>query len=107
MNSTTKARPDSATPADFDAIVEDLAVLKRDFAALMGHVKSGAFNGASDAAETVIGELGDRAERLYEGVAAQGKRSAKAIGRQVDARPVTSLLLAFGAGFIVSRLLNR
>ena len=107
MNTTTKIRPDSATPADFDAIVEDLAALKRDFAALMGHIKSGAFNGTSDAAETVIGELGDRAERLYEGAAAQGKRSAKAIGRQVDAHPIASLLLAFAAGFIASRFLTR
>lgn len=107
MNTTTKARPDSTTPADFDAIVEDLAALRRDFAALMSQMKSGAFKGATGAAENVIGQLGDRASHLYDSVTAQGERSAKAIGRQIEERPVTSLLIAFGAGFIASRWLTR
>jgi len=107
MSSTTKANSDVETPADFDAVVEDLAALRRDFTALIGQLKSGAFKGANDATENVLGELGDRANRLYDNVTAQGRRSAKAIGRQVEEQPVMSLLVAFGVGFIASRMLIR
>jgi len=107
VNSTPKAKPGVETPADFDAIVEDLAALRRDFSALMSQMKSGAFKGANDAAENGLGQLGDMADDLYESVAAQGKHSAKAIGRQLEKRPVASLLIAFGVGFIASRLLTR
>lgn len=107
MNNTTKARPGAEMPAGFDAIVDDLAALKRDFAAMMSQMKSGAFKSANDAAENILGQLGDRAEHLYDSVAAQGARSTKAIGRQVEEKPILSLLIAFGVGFIASRLLNR
>ena len=107
MNSTTKANSDVEAPADFDAVVEDLAALRRDFAALIGQLKSGAFKGANNAAENVLGELGDRANRLYDSVAAQGQRSAKAIGHQIEEQPVMSLLVAFGVGFVASRMLIR
>ena len=110
MNHSTKAKPDVETPADFHAVAEDLAALKRDFATLMNQMsqmKSGAFKVAGDAAESTLGELGDRANKLYDSVAAQGERSANAIRRQVEEQPVMSLLIAFGVGFIVSRLLSR
>jgi ElaB/YqjD/DUF883 family membrane-anchored ribosome-binding protein len=107
MNSATKANSDVEAPADFDAVVRDLAALRRDFAALIGQMKSGAFQGANDGAENVLGELGDRASRLYDSVTAQGQRSAKAIGRQVEEQPVMSLLVAFGVGFVASRMLIR
>jgi len=107
MNGTMKANSDAEAPADFDAVVADLAALRHDFAGLMSQMKSDAFKGANDAAENVLGEIGDRANRLYDSVAAQGQRSAKAIGRQVEEQPVMSLLLAFGVGFIASRMLIR
>jgi ElaB/YqjD/DUF883 family membrane-anchored ribosome-binding protein len=107
VNNTTKASPDLDTPTNFDAIVDDLAALRRDFATLMSQMKSGAYKSASDAAENTLGQLGDRANRLYDSVAAQGDRSVKAIGRRVEEQPVMSLLVAFGVGFIASRLLIR
>jgi ElaB/YqjD/DUF883 family membrane-anchored ribosome-binding protein len=107
VNHTTKAKPDVETPADLDAIVNDLAALKRDFASLISQVKSGAFKGASDAAESTLDQLGDRVNHLYDSVAAQGERSVKAIGHQVEERPIMSLLIAFGVGFIASRLMMR
>ena len=110
VNHSTKAKPDVETPADFHAVAEDLAALKRDFAALMNQMsqlKSTAAKGASDAAESTLGEISDRVDHLYDSVVAQGERSVKAIGRQVEERPVMSLLIAFGVGFIASRLLSR
>jgi ElaB/YqjD/DUF883 family membrane-anchored ribosome-binding protein len=107
VNSTTKTNSDVEMPADFNAVVEDLGALRRDFAALIGQMKSGAFKGANEAAENVLGELGGRANRLYDSVTARGQRSAKAIGRRVEEQPLVSLLVAFGVGFIASRMLIR
>jgi ElaB/YqjD/DUF883 family membrane-anchored ribosome-binding protein len=107
MNSTTRVNPETDTGVDFDAIVRDVAALRQDFADLMSQMKSGALKGTNDAAEDILGQLGDRANHLYDSVTAQGQRSVKAIGRQVEERPVVSLLVAFGVGFIASRLLTR
>jgi len=103
VTSATKTKPDIETPAGFDAIVDDIASLRRDFTALMEQMKSG----ASEGAENIVGDLNDRANRLYDNVAKQGKRSAKAISQQVEEQPVATLLIAFGIGFIASRLLSR
>lgn len=95
------------TPVDLDAVVEDLAALRRDVAALLGKLNDGAVRGANAAAEDAIGRLGEQADRLYDDVAARGGRAARLIGRQVEERPVASLLIAFGLGFALSKLLSR
>jgi ElaB/YqjD/DUF883 family membrane-anchored ribosome-binding protein len=107
MNSTTRVNPDTATGVDFDAIIRDVAALRQDFADLMSQMKSGALKGANDAADSILGRLGDNANHLYDNVSAQGQRSVKAISRQVEERPIASLLIAFGVGFVASRLLSR
>ena len=107
MKSTTATKPESEIPPDIEAIVDDLAALKRDLATLMSHLKTDALNGASEAAQGAIGRISDQAESIYESLAAQGKRSGKTIGRQVEEQPVLSLLLAFAVGFCASRLLSR
>ena len=107
MNSTTRVNPETDTGVDFDAIVRDIAALRQDFADLMSQMKSGALKGANGAAEDIMGELSDKANHLYDRVTAQGERTVKAVGRQVEERPVVSLLIAFGVGFIASRLLTR
>lgn len=107
MNSTTKVSPETDTTVDFDAIIRDVAALRQDFADLMSQMKSGALKGANGAAENILGQLGDRASRLYDSATVQGERSVKAVSRQVEERPMVSLLVAFGVGFIVSRLLSR
>ncbi len=107
MASTTKTRRRAQAPADFDTIVDDLATLKRDFARLMEQMKTGAIDGASETAENLLRQLNERASELYENMSDQGERSIKAISRQVEERPITSLLVAFGIGMIASRLLSR
>lgn len=99
----------AATP-DLERIIADFASLKRDFTELVGHVGSGAVNGAGDAAGALresVGRLGEKTRGVYDALASQGQRSAKAIGQQIEKRPVTSLLIAFGVGLIASRLLSR
>jgi ElaB/YqjD/DUF883 family membrane-anchored ribosome-binding protein len=107
VTGTTKGKPDTDTPANFDAIVDDLAALRRDFAALISQMKPGALKGANGAAAAVLDQLGGKANHLYDSVAAQGERTTKALARQVEEQPVISLLIAFGVGVIASRLLSR
>jgi len=54
-----------------------------------------------------VEQISGEAMRAYENLAAQGERSVKVIGRQVEEQPVVSLLLAFAVGFLGSRMLSR
>jgi len=85
MVSMTKGNLDAEANPDLQTIMNDVAALKSDLAALVRNMKNG----------------------VYEDLAAQGERSVKAIGRHVEEQPILSLLLAFAAGFIGSRLLSR
>jgi ElaB/YqjD/DUF883 family membrane-anchored ribosome-binding protein len=104
---TAKARRRAEAPASFDTIVDDLGTLKRDLARLMDQMKSGAIDGASETAQNLLSQINERASDLYENMSDQGERSVKALTRQVEERPITSLLVAFGIGLIASRLLSR
>jgi ElaB/YqjD/DUF883 family membrane-anchored ribosome-binding protein len=107
MASATKSRRRESSQPSFDAIIDDLGALKRDFARLMEQMKSGAVDGAGKTAEDLLDQLNERASELYDRVSEQGESSVKAISRHVEERPITSLLVAFGVGVIASRLLSR
>ena len=96
-NSTTEINP------ELQAIMNDIASLKRDLSGLLHSVKA---NVGADA-RGVIGHLSDEALDAYHVLAAQSGRSVKAIGHQVEEQPIMSLLLAFSIGFLGSRLLSR
>jgi hypothetical protein len=97
MNTATRG------DADLAALQSDMAMLKRDVALLLEHLKDGASNGAERAA----GHLGDGARQVYRNVAAEGERSLKAIGAQIEEQPLVALLVALGVGYIGGRLLSR
>jgi ElaB/YqjD/DUF883 family membrane-anchored ribosome-binding protein len=95
--SETKAETDLAK------LLDDVQSLKRDLAALADHSRGTLWSGATDTANAI----GSEAQRLYDGVAAQGKRSAQAISSQVEEQPLLSVLIAFGIGFLGGRILPR
>jgi hypothetical protein len=74
---------------------EDLAALKSDIARLVKSIRGDA------------GELGEEAQQLYSKLAKQSERSAKAIVRELEERPLTTLLVALAVGFIGGRFLPR
>jgi len=100
MSDTAKARTNGA---DLDTIRDDIDALRKDLARLMEHVKSGAMHNIAGQVE----EMSDEARRLYNQALAEGERGAEALARQVEERPLTSLLIAFGLGFIGGRLVLR
>ena len=92
---------------DLDSIGDDVAALKRDLSRLMGHMKNGTYDAATESAREAVERLSDEADQLYRSLATQGTRSLKAVSRQVEEQPLTSLLVAFGIGLIGGRLLRR
>jgi ElaB/YqjD/DUF883 family membrane-anchored ribosome-binding protein len=107
MSSTTRAKTTSETPVDYKALIDDLAALSRDFSAMMSQLKAGAVDGVNDAAEGAIDRLSAQANAIYEKARVQSERSTRALGHQVEEHPIASLLIAFGAGFIASKLFVR
>jgi len=89
--------------SDLDALTADVERLRKDLAKTMEHLKNGAVNSANNLAEGVT----DEALELYKVMAKKGERTAKALGKQVEDQPITSLLVAFTAGFFLSRLTDR
>ena len=57
--------------------------------------------------QDAVERLSEEADRLYHALSRQGEKSIKAVGRQVEEQPLTSLLIAFGVGLISGRLLGR
>lgn len=105
MKKNTKS--ESTAAPDFDQAKEDFAALTRDLAALIEKMKVIAVDSSSEAVCSTVEELRTEAQALFEKVAAKGQRSSKAVGRQIEARPVLSLLVVFAVGFCASRLLSR
>jgi hypothetical protein len=58
-------------------------------------------------ASNAKGEISDEAKRLYAKLSEGGERSTKLLAREVEERPLTMLLLAFGLGFIGGNLMRR
>lgn len=85
--------PETASQPDLNAILNDLAALKRDFTALLTDLRDGGPSSAGAAAQQNAGQIVDTA--------------ADFIAHEMKARPLTTLLLAFSVGFIASRLLSR
>ena len=86
--------------SDIEILKDDVAALKRDLGTLVEHLKGGAAGGATS-------QLGDEAKQLYARLAAEGARSAEALGKKVEEQPLTSLLISFVVGFVAGRVLAR
>jgi ElaB/YqjD/DUF883 family membrane-anchored ribosome-binding protein len=102
MNYTPTKR-DSETGLDMGAVRADISALKRDVASAAGHLADDATNGMRDAAAHVT----NAASNVTDDIMARGARAAKAIGQHIEKQPLVSVLLAFTAGVVLSRLLPR
>lgn len=89
--------------ADLGKIREDIAALTRtlgDTAA--AEVKAGGarLNEAAHAAK-------ERAQRLADSARAQGEEGIAALEQRIEQNPITSILVAFGVGLVIGKLLDR
>lgn len=93
--------------SDVDALAADIERLKKDLAKTMDHVKAATVNGAANGVGRLSDYVSDEAEALYKNMQKKSERAQKAINKHVEDQPVQSLLLAFAAGFLFSRLTDR
>ncbi|MCB9849880.1 MAG: hypothetical protein H6817_04170 [Phycisphaerales bacterium] len=87
---TTAAKNDLAS--DLNALKKDLANLRSDFAGIAGGIGHRAK---------------DRAVELGDSVQSAVKSSLSEAESRVQERPLTSVLVAFGAGVLVAKLLGK
>jgi ElaB/YqjD/DUF883 family membrane-anchored ribosome-binding protein len=87
-SSKSKATQDS----DLDTLRDDIGSLKHDFAQLLDHLKSGTLEGLSG---------------TVDGVSDEARRQAEKLAKHVEEKPLSSVLIAFGIGFLSGRLLLR
>jgi ElaB/YqjD/DUF883 family membrane-anchored ribosome-binding protein len=98
---------ESETSGQTNRIAEDLTALKQDVAALIRQMKDLGMRQASRVSQDAADTLSERAADIYDTVTEKSRRSADALTAHVEEQPVTSLLLAFAAGFIFSKFMTR
>jgi ElaB/YqjD/DUF883 family membrane-anchored ribosome-binding protein len=107
MRGSRNSKRRSGTSDTVSDLIDEVATLKADFAEALAQIKSGAVDPAGEKAEKLLAQLGDRASRLYDNVSEQGAVTVEAVRGEVAARPLTALLIAFGMGVVISRMVLR
>ncbi len=91
---------------DLDTIAADINALKRDLAKALDRFKDTALDSAVEQAQCVADEIGDEVHGLYKDFAKRGQKTAKTFGKRIENQPVTSLLIAFSVGYVMSKLMS-
>lgn len=88
---------------EFDSVRDDLTKLSADIASLAQAIK----DGAGDTAREQLALARERFDRLTEDAREHGQDTIDSLVEQIEERPLTSVLIAFGVGVILGRLLDR
>jgi ElaB/YqjD/DUF883 family membrane-anchored ribosome-binding protein len=97
----------SATGPEAKRVADDVAALKQDMASLLKQMKETAMREANRIGQDTAEKISGRASDLYDTVSDTSKKSADAVTAHVEEQPLSSLLIAFAAGFIFSKILTR
>jgi ElaB/YqjD/DUF883 family membrane-anchored ribosome-binding protein len=93
--------------ANAQDVADDLSMLKADVAALLKQVKDLAMRETTRISQDAAERISGTAANVYDKVSKQSRVGAEAVSQHVEEQPVQSLLLAFAAGFIFSKLFTR
>ena len=95
---------------EFDALRADMEALRKDLGSLLAAVGDGATDefrsrgrrarGAAERAGATIGEAAEEAQR-------RGAEGLAALEQRIEDRPLGSVLIAFGVGLLIGKLLQR
>jgi len=92
---------------DLDSIAADISALKRDLAKALDRFKDSTLDSAVEQAQCVADEIGDEVHGLYKDFSKRGQKHARNLSKRVEDQPITSMLIAFSAGYVMSRLMSR
>jgi len=95
---TTKAA-ENAAGEDIEALKQDFAALRKDVAALMSSLG----DAASAQKQRAYAAAGEKAEQIKE----RGAKVVRSVEGEIESRPLTSVGIAFGVGFLLGKLLDR
>jgi len=92
---------------DFDSIAADISALKRDLAKALDRFKDSTLDSAVEQAQCVADEVGDEMQGLYKDFTKRSKKTARTFGKRIEDQPITSLVIAFSVGYVMSKLMSR
>jgi len=98
---------EAATGPESKRVADDVAALIQDMASLIKQMKEFALREANRISHDTADKISGRASELYETVSEKGRKSADVVTAHVEEQPLSSLLIAFAAGFIFSKILTR
>lgn len=105
--------PQQDTNAELEAVKADLAQLRGDMTDLLKAVKEqneqrvqNKANQAREGVKTAFDEGVDTLSRGYEQVRAQSRERVDDAEQVLSNHPLTSVMAAFGIGFVVAKVLN-
>lgn len=82
-----------------DAIKQDMEALRKDLRDLAESVRASGERRYQDGV--------DQARDKYDELRGEASRRTKEVGAEIEARPFTSVLTAFGAGLLLGKLIGR
>ncbi|HEY1721388.1 MAG TPA: hypothetical protein VGG27_09105 [Magnetospirillaceae bacterium] len=93
MNDTVKAKSEAV---DVEVLKDEIDSLRKNIATLARHVGNGTGGKIIDEGQHLYGRLHDGSERAI-----------RVASHEIEERPLTSVLIAFAAGFVGGKLLSR
>ena len=91
---------------DIDAVLADVASLKRDLAKAISRFKDSTEDSVGEAHD-FVDDIKDELAGIYKDASKRGQKTVKKMTGKVEDQPVAALLIAFGIGFVLSRLISR
>jgi ElaB/YqjD/DUF883 family membrane-anchored ribosome-binding protein len=100
--------------AEFDMLKADLDTLRKDVSSLVGSFGDAATDEVKSRgrrARAAVGRVTDRAGEAWDDATSEasrrGREGVAALEQQIDERPLTSVLVAFGIGVVIGKLIGR
>ena len=97
------ANTNSEFDKELDQLRSDMADLRKDMAALVNTMKEAGINEGQQLYE----EASERAKHARDEARKRATDTYSAIEKEVEERPLTSVLTAFGTGFVMGLILDR
>lgn len=88
-----------STSNETDAIKKDMEALRKDLRELADSVRASGEKRYQDGIE--------QARDKYKDLRTQANRRSKEVGAEIEARPFTSVIAAFGIGLLLGKLFGR
>ena len=99
---------------EFDTLKAGLDTLRKDISSLVssfGDTATDEVKTRGRRARAAVGRATDRAGEVWDDAtneaSRRGREGVAAVKQQIEERPVISLLVAFGVGLVIGKLINR